>query len=93
MNQVHLLEKILLNENQCYMLQNREIHRVIDTKILTDDEENTMKKEKEAQDRKKLIQYLADRKNENNLNPTDMLLFGYLETSIKNEIKEKVEID
>ena len=93
MDQLRLLQKIILNENQCFMLQNRELHRVIDTKIYTDDEEAKMKEEKESESRKKLLKYLATRKTEDSLSSTDKLLFNYMEENYKNEINELVGID
>ena len=92
-DQINLILKILLNKNQSFMLQNRELHRVIDTKILSDDDEKTLIEARDLERKKDLIDYLSKRKNENSLSATDILLFKYLESELKDEINSEIKIE
>ena len=85
-NQFKLVQKILLNENQSFMLQKRELHRVIDTKIMTCEDENILNKDLEKLNIQNLINYLRLRKMENGITGTDKLLYGYLDKETKEKL-------
>ena len=91
--QLRLFKKIFLNENQCYMLQNRELHRIIDTKLQSYDEELKRKEKRDSDDKSNLIEYLVSRKNEGRINNTDKLLFTYMKDDIKSDINNYVVIE
>ena len=92
-DQFKLIQKIILNKNQCYMLQKRELHRIIDSKILSVDEEAKKLEEKEKENRDSLCNYLSTRKSENSLSQIDILLFKYMENEIKSSIKQEISLD
>jgi len=94
MDQFRLLSKIILNKNQCYMLKNREFHRVIDNKLnITSVEEELKLEEIEKENKQRLKEYLFIRKNENCLNQTDILLFKYMQNDLKAEISNEINLD
>jgi len=92
-DQFKLIQKIILNKNQCYMLQKRELHRIIDSKILSVDEEAKKLEEKEKENRDSLCNYLSTRKSENSLSQIDILLFKYMENEIKSSIIQEISLD
>ena len=91
-DQFKLLQKIILNENQCYMLKKRELHRIIDSKIINSQQEKDLNEEKNKTSEDKLIEYLKSRKLSDSLSQTDNLLYGYLEEEMKDKIKQVVNI-
>ena len=88
-DQFRLIKKIILNENQCYMLQKRELHKIIDSKILTDEQKLKEEENLEFEKKQNLINYLKTKKESNNLSPIDILLFKYLDVCLKSEINEQ----
>ena len=96
-NQMRLLKKLLLNENQCYLLENRELH------ILNNDKNNkntTISGELEdlnllieKQKTAKLFEYLKIKKQENSFSVVDTLLIKYLNEELKNKIKAEIDVD
>ena len=95
LEQFNLIKKIVLNESQCYMLQNRELKRIIDTKIKTVEQENQeeLENEKENKNKNKLLAYLLNKKKENSLTSVDLMLVNYLEPELKIEVKNYLKID
>jgi len=92
-DQFKLLQKIILNKNQCYMLKKRELHRIIDGKILSTDEEEKLAEEKEKANQQNLCNYLSTRKSENSLSQIDILLFTYMENELKLSINGEINLD
>ncbi len=82
-----------MNESQCYMMKKRDKQRVIDTRIVNAEEEDKQEKERENQNKKNLIQYLINKKDEKKISSVDILLFKYMELDFKTEIKEAVDIE
>ncbi len=99
LDQFRLLKKLLLNESQCFMLENREKHCIYNTLEENDNDKKELterlrylKDEKQNKCEKDLRTYLKQRKNENNLNDIDNLLVVYLKKDIKEKVKEDVGI-
>ena len=93
LEQFNLIKKIVLNESQCYMLQNRELKRIIDTKIKTVEQENQEELETEKENKNKLLAYLNKKNQENSLSSVDLMLVNYLEPELKIEVKNYLKID
>ncbi len=93
LDQFRLVKKIIMNESQCYMMKKRDKQRVIDTRIVSAEEEDKQEEERENQDKKNLVQYLINKKDEKKISSVDILLFKYLEPDFKTEIKEAVNIE
>ena len=91
MDQFKLLQKIILNENQCYMLRKREIKRIIDTEIdiksFNPKDNNLVELEKDKLNKEKLRYYLISKKADNSLSNVDKLLYSYMENELKSEMK------
>ncbi len=92
-DQLKIIKKLLLNENQCFMLQNRGITNLIDTRVSSELDENQQIEEKERAKKKNLIEYLLKQQRDHKLNQIDTLLFQYLEKDLKEEIKGEVKFD
>jgi len=74
LNQQRLLKKLLLNENQCYLLDNRELHTLTNNKGIEEDKEieknkvnegnanreiEDLEEREEKQSIEKLIEYIS----------------------------------
>ena len=76
-------------------LQNRELKRIIDTKIKTDEQENKeeLETEKEKENKNKLLAYLYKKEKENILTSVDLMLVNYLEPELKSKVKNYLKIE
>lgn len=92
-DQFNLIKKLLLNKNQCYMLEKRERSKVINFEIKSVLEENQEFDEIEMKNKSLLKEYLLKKKAENSLETLDVLLFKYMDESISTEINTEVNID
>ncbi len=90
MDQFRLIKKLILNENQCHMLANREMTNIIDSRVMTAEEEYKENKAKEEKGKSALVEYLLKKHEEGNLNQVDVLLFKYMEPKVKEEIQKAV---
>jgi len=98
LDQFKLLKKILLNENQCYMLNHiglKEILNKIDKEnhVLPEQEYPELKDiegNKEKVRRLKLIEYYKLNKVKNESNNIDDLLWYYLDDEVKQVIEEEL---
>jgi len=86
-NQLRLLKKLLLDKNQCYLLDNRELHSLTHNKIETTDTIQDLNQIIETENFDNLIEYLKAK--EQNLSNIDLVLLSYLKEDIKNELKKK----
>jgi len=96
-NQIRLLKKLLLNENQCYLLENRELHLLNNNKSikmpLTTVEIEDLDLITEKQKSAKLIEYLKNKKQDNSFSVVDTLLLKYSNQEMKAKIKTEVDLD
>ena len=90
-DQFKLIKKIILNENQCFMLQKRGLKEIINTKIISEEEEDIQEVEKEKENIKKLINYMNKKNNDDSLSPVDLMLFNYMDPALKTELKETIK--
>ncbi len=89
LDQVSLLKKIILNENQCYMLNNRDLQTVINKRNSKVRDLKLINEEKNNERKVNLIEYLKKKKSENDLNIIDNLLYKYLDEKLKEEISKE----
>jgi len=92
-DQFKMIKKIVLNENQCFMLQNRDLHKIIDCKIISDEDKLLDNQKYEQLNKEKLIQYLKLKKEKNNISSIDVLLYKYMSLDLKSEISNIVNIE
>jgi len=86
-DQFRLLKKIILNENQCYMLENRENQTIINKPVESEDI-FTWKRQKKDES---LIKYLKNKNDQNDFDHIDNLLYSYLEKEIKDKVTDNTE--
>ena len=88
LDQLQLLKKIVLNEEQCFMLKNRGL-KLITNKISlnTNDEIRDLEDKKSKEKLAKLIEYLNSGNKEEKLNKVDNLLVSYLDSHFFEELK------
>lgn len=94
-DKLNLLINLLLNENQKFMINNRETKVIINK--LNEEENNKKDKEKSISEQKymikkeKLFKYITETIKTSSL--IDIMLYKYLDSDLKDEIKEKLGID
>ncbi len=86
LDQFNLMKKIIINDNQNFMIKNRTLHTLTLNSNNKEDEEINEKKVES------LIQYLSERKQNNLLNDTDILFYLYLDEKIKEKVEKEVKI-
>ncbi len=94
-DQFRLLKKLILNENQNFMVNNREVQSVSMSKVSSDknkEEEKLTKDKQHEENLERLLEYLHARKNENTLTGVDIVLFKYMNEEMKSKIKDKINI-
>ncbi len=91
---VRLLKKLVLNENQCFMINNK------GRQLLTSEGGPVTKEDLDKLDENEyqnstnsLIEYFQKRKEENKANAVDILLYKYIEENLKKEVIKFVTID
>jgi len=90
-DQFDLLSSIVLNENQHFMLLNRDKQDIINKEKI--EEEITQLVEEREKSRKiSLIKYLKELKESDNFSPVDKLLFQYLDHEITETINDNVDM-
>ncbi len=89
--QLELLKKIILNENQCYMLEHRDLKFILDKGILDEMRTKQLKEQKNQDEVIKLTSYLKDRIKKNNLSKVDLLLFEFLNPDLYNTVQEELK--
>jgi len=95
LDQFRLLIKLVLNESQSFMIQNRG-KQLITNELNGDiclEEIKNLEKDKAERNKQKLIEYLKERKENKTLTDVDILLTKYLKLEIKEEVKNKVSLD
>ena len=93
LNRLRLLQKILLNKSQCYMLANREIQTITNYKKNPSERVEDLNEIKEKQKIANLFNYLGIKKQENNFTNIDILLLKYLNEDLKGKIKQEIDIE
>ncbi len=89
-DQFRLLKKIFLNENQCFMLDNREIQNIYNNKMKrTSKEIFELNEEKFKKKKNKFYEYITAKTIEKSLSQIDELLLKYLDDEIKAELAEE----
>ncbi len=95
LDELRLLKKILLNENQIYMIKNRELQRIIVNKEIGQISSNEISSLKEIENnnekksKRDLIEYLKSIKQ---FNKIDEIMLKYLDSNIMEEVKEEVNV-
>ena len=93
LDQFRLLIKLILNESQCFMLQNRGKQLITNEVNLLNNDQQVINLEEIKMERQKakLGEYLESKKLTNNLTEIDILLLEYLDKDVKNSIKFKYD--
>jgi len=91
--QFKILKKLFLNENQCYMLDNKGKQTIYNKKISSKHDFSRVIEEKRTKMDKDLIRYLNERKQNNQINEIDSLLFNLMDEELKLVVNEKVSMD
>jgi len=89
-NQLRLLKKLLLDKNQCYLLDNRELHSLTNNKSETTDTIQDLNQINETENFDNLIEYLTIKNQNKDFSVTDLLLLSYLKEEMKNIVKENI---
>jgi len=82
----------LLNENQCYLLENREFHTLTNKKSRPLDEIEDLFEINEKESFNRLINYIKLKKEENSFSNIDKLLLTYLNKDLKLKIMQEIDI-
>lgn len=83
---------MLLNENQCYLLENREFHTLTNKKSRPLDEIEDLFEINEKESFNRLINYIKLKKEENSFSNIDKLLLTYLNKDLKLKIMQEIDI-
>jgi len=83
---------LLLNENQCYLLENREFHTLTNKKSRPLDEIEDLFEINEKESFNRLINYIKLKKEENSFSNIDKLLLTYLNKDLKLKIMQEIDI-
>jgi len=92
-DQFSLLKKIVLNENQCFMMKKRGIKEIVINSLkqqIKFKKKKVLEKERNDNNMNNLIEYFKLRKEKKKANVIDDLLFNYLEHDIKSKIAEEL---
>jgi len=90
-DQFSLLKKIVLNENQCFMIKNRGIKEISIKPENLQLKEEDLEEERNDEDIIKLIEYFKSRNDKKKCNDIDDLLFNYLDHDIKSKIVDELK--
>ncbi len=85
--QFHLMKKILFNESQCTMLENRDLKLIINKKYNVGKENDFIYEKKRKEEKVNLLKYLAKKAKENVLSDVDILFYKYLRPELKEQLK------
>ncbi len=91
-DQFKFLEKLLLNEDQYFMLQGKSFQSIPKSQNKNSDQVSSILNEKYQRDKEGLIEYLREEKLNEELDDIDRLLLGYLDEDLRQEIRERVEL-
>ena len=91
-DQLRLLSKIILNSNQCFMIQNRNLQSIINKNKTKNSPFKIIVEEKFESNLARLIGYLRNKDKNNELNSIDIMLFKYLDEDIKCKIQKEVNL-
>jgi len=94
LDQIKLMKKIFLNENQCYMMNHIGLKEIVNKfeKEKLEQESTELKDiedDKEKERKLKLIEYYKSKKARNERNDIDDLLWCYLDDELKQLIEEE----
>ena len=89
-DQFNLFKKLILNKNQCTMLENRDLMVITNKPIFTNDEFKNLHEDKEKAKLNNLVKYLKERCTENNLSNIDIMLYKYLKLDIRESIEKEL---
>ncbi len=84
--QFRLMTKLIFNESQCFMLQNRDLQLITDPKRYTENYESIIE-EKIKKKKEKLKDYLIKKIREKGLSSIDKLLYQYLNREVIEELE------
>lgn len=91
-DQFKILKQILLNQNQCYMLDNKGKSRIYNKRISSKADFSKVIEEKKVQKDLELIKYLREKKENDEISEVDRLLFNLMDEELKMKINEEVNI-
>ena len=92
-DQFRCLKKALLNENQCFLLENRDYHTIVNEKGLPTEKIENLHDLKQKQKFVNLIDYLNMKKSEGSFSNIDVLFLKYLNEDMKDRIKKEIGFD
>ncbi len=76
---------MFLNESQCFMLQNRGKHTILNEATLTEEEKN-LEEIRYSKQKEKVLEYIKLKKQQNTLTLIDNLVINYVCDDLKEEI-------
>jgi len=88
-NQFRLLKKLLLNKNQCYLLENRELNSLTIVKSIPNEEIEDLNEYYEKKRFNLLVEYLKLKKFDENISNIDKLLIKYLNYDLRDKLKKE----
>ena len=91
--QFKVLKKVVLNENQCYMLDNKGKKPITNQEIPSLKEFTEAFEERNRSKEEKLILYLKDKKLESGIVEVDYLLFKLMNEDLQKRINKQVKIN
>jgi len=91
--QFKLFGKIYLNENQHFMLLNRDKQDIITKEKIKDKIDIHLIEDKEKEKKEHLLEYLIEKKQQSKINTIDKVLYTYLDRDIKRVVEEKINMD
>jgi len=90
-NQLRVIKKLLLNENQCFLLENRGMHTLTNSKSKPLGEIQDLDVVKFNESFRKCLEYLKSKKQEVGFSDIDLILIKYLKEEISSKINEEIQ--
>jgi len=92
-NQLRVITKLLLNENQCFLLENREMHTLTNSKSKPLGEIEDLNVVKYNESYSKCLEYLKSKKQEAGFSVIDLILIKYLKEDLKSKFNEEIQCE
>jgi len=88
---LRVIKKLLLNENQCFLLENRGMHTLTNSKSKPLGEIQDLDVVKFNESFRKCLEYLKSKKQEVGFSDIDLILIKYLKEEISSKINEEIQ--
>ncbi len=88
-----VIKQIVLNENQCFMLDKKGKKSITNKIISSENQFTTVLNERENIKEERLVKYLKNKIHEEGLDETDMMLYKMMDEEVQRRVKKETNID